>query len=296
MLSSSSTFLPPLHYRPFSLIHMLHGTSLPIYHLMFHCSNLFPPLPCLTTSPHRLIPLPSLHLLALLSPPSSSLPPHYSITAWDALFLGSPLADALLPKLIAFFFKTIHSQPSPKLNHILKLARTHVCHIQETQWSSLQYNHLLQQSPFCAIYHTPAIEASSSGVATLLPRSFPASSHSIIEPGFILSVTTEVCGLSCEFINIYLHPDQVVRLAQTLLRHLQTPLPVNIIFVLSAAILISYKPNPSFFLNPSLLSLIQPLHLSTPPTAKRMDTSARLTSFSSNSAPAANIYCDPCVH
>ena len=49
------------------------------------------------------------------------------------------------------------------------------------------------------------------------------SSPPLILSGFILSVTTEVCGLSCEFINIYLHPDQMVRLAQTLLRHLQTP-------------------------------------------------------------------------
>ena len=36
---------PPPHYRPFYLIHMRHGTSLPISRLMFHCSNLFPPLP-----------------------------------------------------------------------------------------------------------------------------------------------------------------------------------------------------------------------------------------------------------
>ena len=119
--------------------------------------------------------------------------------------------------------KTIHSHSSPKLTHILKLSRTHICHLQETQWSSLQYNHLLQQAPFCTIHHAPAIDTHSSGVATFLPRSLSSSSHSSIEPGFILSVTAEVCGLPCELINTYLHPDQVVKLAQKLLRHLQSP-------------------------------------------------------------------------
>ena len=189
--------------------------------------------------------------------------------------------------------KTIHSHPSPKINHILKLAKTHVCHIQETQWSSLQYNHLLQQSPFCTIFHTPAIEASSSGVATLLPRSLSVTSHSVIEPGFILSVSTEVCGLTCEFINIYLHPDQVVKLAQTLLRHLQNP-PSRAHQIRIIGGDFNQLPPKSLLLFESILNELDtaapPFH---PPIVNLMDTSARLTSFSSNSYLIANISFDP---
>ena len=118
--------------------------------------------------------------------------------------------------------KTFHSQPSPKLTHILQLARTHICHLQETQWTSLQYNHLHQQAPFCSIIHAPCIDHYSSGVATFIPHPLISTSHSIIVPGFILSVITSISGVQCELINIYLHPDKLVLLGQKLLAHLQS--------------------------------------------------------------------------
>ena len=99
-------------------------------------------------------------------------------TSWLSLGPDNPLATALRPHILAFYdptnrkpppslppmitwnptsLATIHTTPSPKLSHILKLARRHICHIQETQWSSVQYKHLQLQTPNCYIFHTPLL-------------------------------------------------------------------------------------------------------------------------------------------
>ena len=78
--------------------------------------------------------------------------PQASIEVWSGLQFGTQFTTNLLNTLCKFFaasntaaiprfpplmtwnpssLKTIHSQPSPKLNHILQLARTHICHLQE---------------------------------------------------------------------------------------------------------------------------------------------------------------------
>ena len=108
------------------------------------------------------------------------------------------------------------------MNHILKLSQKHICFLQETQWGLVQYNHLLLQSPFCTITHAPAINTSSSGVAILFPKTLTPSASLIIEPGYILSVSISVGGITVELINVYLHPEHVGSLAKTLLKHLRT--------------------------------------------------------------------------
>ena len=163
---------------------------------------------------------------------------------WTSLSPANRIASSLLPHLLAFYdssnrkpppplppmitwnpssLATIHTTPSSKLSHILKLAHRHVCHIQETQWSSLQYNHLLLQVPNCHILHTSAVEGFSSGVATFLPKQFWSDRHSVVVPGFILSVTVKIQQLQVEYLNVYLHPSKVRSLGQSLLTHLQTP-------------------------------------------------------------------------
>ena len=177
-----------------------------------------------------------------------TLNPHASISSWTCLSPtlshSSPLTSPLLRSLRAFFsssissrsavklpplltwnpssLKTIHQQPSQKMNHILKLSTRHICFLQETQWTSVQYNHLLSQSPFCTIVHAPAIADTSSGVAILLPRTITASGSVIVEPGYILSVSFPMNGLLVELINVYLHPCHVLPLAKKLLKHLRT--------------------------------------------------------------------------
>ena len=164
-------------------------------------------------------------------------------TSWLSLGPDNPLATALLPHILAFYdptnrkpppslppmitwnptsLATIHTTPSPKLSHILKLAHRHICHIQETQWSSVQYKHLQLQTPNCYIFHTPAVDGFSSGVATFLPKSYFANTNLTIVPGFILSVTVTIQQLQVEYINVYLHPSKVRPLGQALLTHLQT--------------------------------------------------------------------------
>ena len=164
-------------------------------------------------------------------------------TSWLSLGPDNPLATALLPHILAFYdptnrkpppslppmitwnptsLATIHTTHSPKLSHILKLARRHICHIQETQWSSVQYKHLQLQTPNCYIFHTPAVDGFSSGVATFLPKSYFANTSLTIVPGFILSVTVTIQQLQVEYINVYLHPSKVRPLGQALLTHLQT--------------------------------------------------------------------------
>lgn len=118
---------------------------------------------------------------------------------------------------------SIHTQSSPKLNHILKLAKTHICLIQETRWSSVQFNHLLGKAPFCHITHSPALSTGSSGVATFFPRNIAPSSSTTIVPGYILSSKFSLQGYSGELLNIYLHPEKVYPLASTLLKHLKSP-------------------------------------------------------------------------
>ena len=156
----------------------------------------------------------------LTTPLLSSLRSFYSATS------SSPSLSKLPPLLTwnPSSLKTIHQTPSRKMNHILKLSHKHICFLQETQWSSVQYNHLLLQSPFCTITHAPAINTSSSGVAILLPKTLTPSSSSslIIAPGYILSLSLPIGGIIVELINVYLHPDHVGTLAKTLLKHLRT--------------------------------------------------------------------------
>ena len=148
----------------------------------------------------------------LTTPLISSLRSFYSATS-------SPYSLSKLPPLLTWnpsSLKTIHQTPSRKMNHILKLSQKHICFLQETQWGLVQYNHLLLQSPFCTITHAPAINTSSSGVAILLPKTLTPSASLIIEPGYILSVSISVGGITVELINVYLHPEHVGSLAKNL--------------------------------------------------------------------------------
>lgn len=93
---------------------------------------------------------------------------------------------------------TIHTQESQKLKHILTLAKTHICFLQETNWSSIQYNHVRAGIPFCQLFHSPAISQGSSGVATLLPKSIRHVTSSAFVPGFMLSVSIDLQGFAVE--------------------------------------------------------------------------------------------------
>lgn len=144
-----------------------------------------------------------------------------SLDEWFQLHTLSPFTIRLLDFLISFYprhqpqltkrippllawnpssLATIHQQPSPKLNLLLKRAQSHICLLQETNWSSVQYQHLLS-SPFCEVLHSPATGEGSSGVATLLPRPLVASTHRIVAPGYILSVSTLISGLTFEILR-----------------------------------------------------------------------------------------------
>ena len=165
-----------------------------------------------------------------------------SLDDWLQLQILSPFTVRLLDLLISFYSRphpqltkqlpplltwnpsslaTVHQQPSPKLNLVLKRAHSHICLLQETNWSSVQHQHLLLSAPFCEILHSPATGDGSSGVATFLPRPLAASSHRIVAPGYILSVSASISGLTLEIINVYLHPKKIQDLGSLLLNHLQ---------------------------------------------------------------------------
>ena len=181
--------------------------------------------------------------LAPLSDITQAIIERSSLDDWLQLQVLSPFSIRLMDLLIDFYSRpqsqltkrlpplltwnpsslaTIHQQPSPKLNLILKRAQSHICLLQETNWTSVQYQHLLLSAPFCEILHSPAIGEGSSGVATFLPRPLIASSHSIVAPGYILSVSTSISGLTLEIINVYLHPKKIHQLGTSLLDHLQS--------------------------------------------------------------------------
>ena len=166
-----------------------------------------------------------------------------SLSIWISLSTLNPTACCFLETLFQFFeqkhsslhkripplltwnpssLATIHQGPSPKMCLILKRARSHICFIQETNWSTVQYNHVTLSAPFCSIYHSPATGEGSSGVATFLPHPLTASSHSIITPGYLLTVSTSIGGLSVELINVYLHPRKISQLGSSLLAHLRS--------------------------------------------------------------------------
>ena len=171
------------------------------------------------------------------------LDPSASLDVRLQLEFGSTFASEIFRRLIPFFASSrdsspptlpplmtwnpsslaaIHSQPSPKINHILKLAKSHICFVQETRWTSVQFNYLLGRSPFCHIAHSPATSTGSSGVATFFPRHITPTSSTIIAPGFILSSKFSLQGYQREVLNVYLHPDKVHSLASTLLKHLKS--------------------------------------------------------------------------
>ena len=185
----------------------------------------------------------SLPRLAPLSDITQAIIERSSLDDWLQLQVLSPFSIRLMDLLIDFYSRpqpqltkrlpplltwnpsslaTIHHQPSPKLNLILKRAQSHICLLQETNWTSVQYQHLLLSAPFCEILHSPTIGEGSSGVATFLPRPLIASSHSIVAPGYILSVSTSISGLTLEIINVYLHPKKIHQLGTSLLDHLQS--------------------------------------------------------------------------
>ena len=191
------------------------------------------------------IPLPlSLPRCTTLKDITAALDPNAPLSLWTSLNPGNTLTNVLLSHLIAFYdtsthkplpflppittwnpssLATIHLHASPKLSHILKLARKNACRIQETQWSSIQFKHIHLQAPFCHLIHTPAIEGFSSGVATLIPRKFSPDSQIVVVPSFILSVPITVQHCTVEYVNVYLHPSKVQQLGQALLSHLKAP-------------------------------------------------------------------------
>ena len=158
---------------------------------------------------------------------TNTILPDSPLQCWNSLSLSCTFTLTLLDQLLKFFadtsssshkkipplltwnpssLATIHNQPSPKLNHILKYSRTHICLLQETQWTSVQFKHIHLSAPFTDLTHSESIPNLSSGVATFLPRPFYSQQHKIVSPGFILSTTTLIQGLSCEIINVYLRP------------------------------------------------------------------------------------------
>ena len=166
-----------------------------------------------------------------------------SLDEWLQLQHLSPFTIRLLDLIISFYSRpqpnlthripplltwnpsslaTIHQQPSPKLNLVLKRAQSHICLLQETNWSSVQHQHIILSSPFCEVLHSPATGEGSSGVATFLPRPLLASSHRVVAPGYILSVSTTLSGLNFEIVNVYLHPKKIPHLSSLLLDHLQS--------------------------------------------------------------------------
>ena len=95
------------------------------------------------------------------------LDPSASLDVWLQLEFGSTFASEIFRRLIPFFASSratspptlpplvtwnpsslaaIHSQPSPKLNHILKLAKSHICFVQETRWTSVQFKLPIRKS------------------------------------------------------------------------------------------------------------------------------------------------------
>ena len=237
-----------------------------------------------------------------------------SASSWLSLGPDNRLASALLPHILAFYdptnrkpppslppmitwnptsLATIHTTPSPKLSHILKLARRHICHIQETQWSSVQYRHLQLQTPNCYIFHTPAVEGFSSGVATFLPRNYFANTNVTIVPGFILSVTVTIQQLQVEYINVYLHPSKVRLLGQALLTHLQTTTSrSHALRIIGGDFNHIQKSSTSLFQD-ILHELDSPPLSSRPHSANTMVTLAAWTSFSSNLAPLYSPFLPP---
>ena len=72
-------------------------------------------------------------------------------------------------------------------------------------------------------YHFSLQKLATRLAVTFLPCPLVASSHQIISPGFLLSVSTSISGLALEIINAYLHPRRLPQLGNALLTHLQTP-------------------------------------------------------------------------
>ncbi len=213
-------------------------------HIVRHAKQLDLTIPRIRIRSLDIVPLSrSLPRSSSLSDITKTIDPSASTSLWTSLEPDSRLASSLLPHLLAFYdpsnrkpppslppmvtwnptsLSTIHTTPSPKLFHILKLARRHICHVQETLWSSVQYRHLQLHAPNCHIFHTPAVEGFSSGVASFLPKNYFADSHVTVVPGFILSVTVTIQHFQVEYLNVYLHPSKVRSLGQSLLAHLQT--------------------------------------------------------------------------
>ena len=173
-----------------------------------------------------------------------NIDPLSDLSVWNSLESGSSFVTALFDKLIPFFAKnstksppsipplmtwnpsslaTVHTHESQKLKHILTLAKSHICFLQETNWSTQQFNYVHSGTPFCQLHHSPATGHGSSGVATFLPKTIQFVSSLTITPGFIFSVSIELQGFACELVNVYLHPNKVSILSQSLLGHLRSP-------------------------------------------------------------------------
>ena len=92
-----------------------------------------------------------------------NIDPLADLSVWNSLESGSSFVTALFDKLIPFFAKnsnksppsipplmtwnpsslaTVHTQESQKLKHILTLAKSHICFLQETNWSTQQFNYV----------------------------------------------------------------------------------------------------------------------------------------------------------
>ena len=227
----------------------------------------------------------SLSRYASLHSITHHIDPQASMDVWSCLQLGSHFTTNLLNTLCKFYaasgsatiprfpplmtwnpssLKAIHSQPSPKLTHILQLARTHICHLQETQWTSLQYNHLHQQALFVLssmplALTTILVELLPLSLILLFPLLTPLLFLVLFFPSSLLSL-----GFTVNLLTSTFTPTSSFCWDRSSLNTYKVLRVVKIPSVLLVVTLINFNPSLPLYSIASSMNLTAPLLLISP--------------------------------
>ena len=105
-----------------------------------------------------------------------------------------------------------------------------VC-LQETNWGPSGPVIAATTFPRAAVAASPALDVGSSGVAILVPAPFVLLEQREILPGYIIAATIARFEIKCDLVCVYMHPDALEEVGNSLLSYLEARTAAREIFI-----------------------------------------------------------------
>ena len=118
-----------------------------------------------------------------------------------------------------------------KVSNIASLLKRGPVCLQETNWGPSGPVIAATTFPRAAVAASPALDVGSSGVAILVPAPFVLLEQREILPGYIIAATIARFEIKCDLVCVYMHPDALEEVGNSLLSYLEARTATREIFI-----------------------------------------------------------------